>query len=744
MSNFILISLSDRLHPIVDGILGCCPRDGRAPTCIFTGKIGHKGNSYMYEWSTTASDHTIGDAQGLAGLLKNQLAQFRRTCGMQPTDMANIFLLDNPMTEDELNLSETWINEFDTLYEQGIRNFKLHRVLLAYDVANPASVSACIEGGILDQIIRQYEEKATDLNSITYPTLLFLLTNQDCAEAAICGSKDDHDLMMKRFLADFMMLASNQNDSYNVYGSIVAQPPTNCFSAGYAEYMYYYPDVERYFDIASKRDLYHKCLNDPDETQDVKDEEAMSVDAHPFGLLERKQRLSKIYEDVPYDQRISNYSESADKEIHDCIVDLKDIIDAEYNQEKADFDAARAGKEQEVEWNEQAYANASSLENETEDDFQARKGQLKAQWEQSKRELEAMTFNPKCPGYIDRDDIFLNQGSCTARDDEHKYEQLITYVTTNDFRQFALANQQQAEDTPMPDPPTGNAESDEQGNRKGCMSWLFFWEKDNEEKLQEEEFIVPPAPEPSNALDVKEHIMRIVELMKLKGTYKDFKVKVHDVQQRETNRSMECKKFTLTRHSKSIPLIDISKLGDEHHSKSEELMASSIEQWEKTDECSLESLVTTLAQRSSDYTKKHYRWLDWSQPFSFIMSSDSQVLKACNDLQRMSNPFVNYNNYQAVGSPSTITILYSDDKNFGTKFLEMKKSGELVDADKITAQTSTHTVSKIVIMNYLPLSQDLLKSLRSAQPDIPLDSTRTAEEAETPEPSEPPIDWGDY
>lgn len=744
MSNFILISLSDRLHPIVDGILGCCPRDGSAPTCIFTGKIVHKSDSYMYEWSTTASAPTTGDAQGLAGLLKNQLAQFRRTCGMQPTDMANIFLLDNPMTEDELNLSEMWISEFDTLYEQGIRNFRLHRVLLAYDVANPASVSACTDGSILDQIIRQYEEKATDLNSITYPTQLFLLTNQDCAEAAICESENDHDLMMKRFLADFMMLASNQDDSYNVYGSIVAQPPTNCFSAGYAEYMYYYPDVERYFDIASKRDLYRKCLNDPDGTQDVKDDEAMDVNAHPFGLLERKQRLSKIYEDVPYDQRISDHPASADKEIHDHIVALKEIIKAEYAQEKAAFDAAKAGKEQEVESNEQAYTNASALENETEDDFQARKGQLKAQWEKSKRELEAMTFSPKCPGYIDRDVIYLNQDSCTARDDEHKYEQLIAYVATNDFRQFALAYKPQAEDTPLPAPPIGNAGSDELENRKGCMSWLFFWKKNNEDELQEEESEKPATPEPPEASDPKESIMRIAELMKLKRTFKDFEDKIDDIQRREAGKSMECKNFTLTRHSKSIPLIDDSKLDAEHSSKFEELMTSSIEQWKNTDERSLESLVTALAQQSSDYTKKNYSKLDWSQPFSFIKSSDNQVLEACNSLQRKSNPFVNYNTYQAEGSTNAITILYSDDKNFQAKFLKMKNSGQLSNADAITAQTSTHIVSKIVTMNYLPLSQNLLKSLRSAQPDMPLDSAHTAEEAEAPEPSEPPIDWGDY
>lgn len=744
MSNFILISLSDRLHPIVDGILGCCPRDGSAPTCIFTGKIVHQGASYMYEWSTTASAPTTGDAQGLAALLKNQLAQFRRTCGMQPTDMANIFLLDNPMTEDELSLSEMWISEFDTLYKQGIRNFRLHRVLLAYDVANPASVSACTDGSILDQIIRQNEERATDLNSITYPTLLFLLTNQDCAETAICESKTDHDLMMKRFLADFMMLASNQNDSYNVYGSIVAQPPTNCFSAGYAEYMYYYPDVERYFDIACKRDLYRKCLNAPDRTQDVEDEEAMDVDAHPFGLRERKQRLSKIYEDVPYDQRIDLRPDSADKEIHDHIVTLKETIEAEYAQEEDTFNAARAGKEQEVESNEQAYTNASTLENETDDDFQARKGQLKAQWEESKRELEAMTFSPKCPGYIDRKVIYLNQHSCTARDDEHKYEQLIAYVTTNEFRQFTLAYKPQAEDTPLPDPPIGNAGNDELENRKGCMLWLFFWKKNNEDKLQEEKSEELPTSQPPEAPDPKESIMRIAELMKLKRTFKGFEDKIDNIQRREASRSMECKKFTLTHHSKSIPLIDISKLGAEHSSKSEGLMASSILQWENADERSLESLVTTLAQRSSDYTKANYSKLDWSQPFSFIMSSGSQVLEACNSLQRKSNPFVNYNTYQAEGSTNAITILYSDDKNFGTKFLEMKNSGNLQNASAITAQTSAHTVSKIAIMNYLPLSQNLLKSLRSAQPDMPLGSAHTAEEAEAPEPCEPPIDWGDY
>lgn len=572
----------------------------------------------------------------------------------------------------------------------------------------------------------QYETKATDTKNATYPNLLFYLTNLDSSEAAICKNKEDHDLMMTRFLADFMMLASNANDSYGVFASTTAQPPTNCFSAGYAEYMYYYPDVERYFALASERDLYHKCLNDADETRgkeaeeatDIEDEKAMDIDAHPIGLLARASRLSERYKNVPYDNDISQYPQTADKEIDEHIASLKKVIEAEYQRELDAYHRAYSVKMEKVEQKQKAYESATIQENETPDDFDTRKTQLKAEWEESQRELRGMTFHPNCPGYVDRQTIYLQHllSPTEGKKEEAKYEQLITYVLSQDFLRFAQTYKPPKEED---DDVTEEVE-DNLEDRKGCLSWLFFWEKNDEEDMLEEDTDEPPVPEEPEHPHAKEHIMGIARLKKLKGKFEDYEAQVKNIQQKEEARSKDCRNFELTRHSKSIPLIDLDKLEAEHDGPSDGLLTSSMEQWSKEEKRTLTSLVAIVAQESSEYTKGHYTWLNWAKPFSLVKSSNAELLAACNQLQRMSPPFVNYNTDSAQAERDFITILYSGDKDFGSKVQAMREGGNLENAACIRAQTSTHIESKVAIMNYLPLSQTILKAITQAMhPALP-------------------------
>ena len=98
-----------------------------------------------------------------------------------------------------------------------------------------------------NRIIAKYKGDKTDLLS-SYPSYLFYIDNQKSDSAALCLQKEEHDFKMPRILIDFMMLVSNTYDSYQVLNAISGSLRNiRCFSVGFGESMYYYPDVERYY-----------------------------------------------------------------------------------------------------------------------------------------------------------------------------------------------------------------------------------------------------------------------------------------------------------------------------------------------------------------------------------------------------------------------------------------------------------------------------------------------------------------
>lgn len=756
MASFIVISISERLHYIVDGIIRCRPLNKAIPFNVCTGKIQRADKGYSYEYTIPGQPANKDTKRQLCECLTDQVAQFRRTCNIQSNQTIDIFVLDNPADSDEFERSQQWLDEFDTLYKKGITTFSLYYVLLTYDVQAPASVACRTERGILKKAVGRYV--TTSANVRTYTAKLFFLDNIDMSEAAVWSSREDHDLMLPRFLTDFMMLASNPTDNYNVVNSIQSTD-TDCFSVGYAECMYYYPDVENYFVHACIRDLLNKCLNEEDEAAECDDEEAMDVEKHPFGLNNRDQRMKKLYADVPYTKDITQFPGTADAKIDNAIVCLKQLLIKERAKEEAEYDRKCQECDKRVEEWENALNNASQRDEESAEEFDGRKEKIRTELTNARKERKSMTFNPKCPCYIDRSAILNNyrlsskeQASCC---DTAQYERLLDYACTSDFRSFATVDK----DMPIGNREIANEEipmEEELSNRPGCLSFLLFWKKKEPENWQIPSIsnTTESNESESESKDAEDAIQQIIDNLYLKKRYKGFKKKIDDIRQEGENEKGMTDNFKLTRHSKCCSsLIKLAKLREEQEDKSDGLLKTCIDKWRGEDKPTLFTLKEEVEEATKDFTHKNYLYVNWQEPFPFVETDTNILASIYDDLQRHSLPYAHYTLHNAQGGAPAISSIYSDRPNFDEEITNMTKSGKLQNGNQLGHQKSTHIASKIVAMQFLSMDKNIVNRL-SALVDPGECTLLSDTDASTPSeticttdsdsPENDGMDWGEF
>lgn len=308
MSAFIVISGKESLHQIVDGIEKHLPLNPDVNTLISTGKILEKEGKLLYQYTFSGKETGSEAMNSLKNLLANQIAQF--LAHTKRTDI-NIFFLDNPLNDDEVERSNWIIDEINTLYEtRKHTNFRLIRILFSYDIEEPTDVNRTIPQSYLEQL--------ENMGNTHHRTNVLYIDNQNRNGAATCLNKESHDFKISRMLGDLMMLLSNQDDSYGAFSAITCN--TNVFSVGYSECMYYFDDIKRYFMLANMRDMKEHIL------EEKNDEHSLMYKEYPLGLKERVSRFSSKYERVPFDKDINEYPDSIDKEIDDIIVGFKEKI----------------------------------------------------------------------------------------------------------------------------------------------------------------------------------------------------------------------------------------------------------------------------------------------------------------------------------------------------------------------------------------------------------------------------------
>ena len=715
MAAFIVISANDNLHYLVDGIEKCRPLNPNVLTHISTGKIKSSDSGFFYEFSLNGELTTGEDAKSFNYYLVNQFAQFRLIHTIQDDELVNIFFLDNPLNEHELQISESWFNEFDKVYLHD-KNFRLFRVLFTYNLNNPEDVKQQIEYSTLLSLLKNHIDIQNNLP--TYSKYLFFIDNQTKNGAALCIDKNDHDLKMTRFLIDFMMLASNNTDQYNIMSSI--NPPiisTKCFSIGFAESMYYYSDVENYLKHASIRDLHDKFISSDDKIIESEGLDSMNIEKYPFGLRNRKERLGKIYNDIPFSEKIENYPSSADYEIDNCITKLNDLLIEKRNKEKDIFDKSKEvlNHKTNIENIEKQISSAIQEETESVEDFNIRINRLQEQKAMVKEKLNKLeeNFNQEYPEYIDRTSIYNTL--CVTDDIEkealtyklsNKYNLLLNYIKSAKFSNFVqnnisntITNDNEIEQQ--------NTYNNQQQVNQGCLSWLFFWKKQskyNETTTESNPDIsTQECQNNSNPYDL---IICIAERLNLKKQFVEFKTKVKEIEEIYHKEKEYCEQFKLTVHTNHyFPLINLNRLKTTTLININEI----IDKWKHENNPTKTSLISLTKNFVSEYTLNNFSYIDWENPFPFLEDVTTNLPTICNELQKRSAPFVNYYTTTEFKENNITRCLFSDLHNFEDLFKQ--NCTHIRNSNYISATYSTHIASKICMLQFLPLDEDVLKNL---------------------------------
>lgn len=328
MSDFLVISLKERLNWIVEAIRENMPRNPDIPVNFSYGKIKKKDEDrYSYEYlsyssSSQDSDKLKEEADSPRNLFNNQIGQFRTIAKLGDSNL-NIFCLDNPLDKDDMAESKWLLDELMALYNSRRQtNFQIIRIVFSYDLSKPENLNLQASTEILKGIT-----KTPNLSALKITTCY--IDNQNLHGAAVALNKSHHDLLIPRMLGDFMMLLSDPNNKYNTFSAITGT--SDIFSLGYSESMYYFYDVKRFYELAHRKKLLEKINND------INEEISLNFDKNPFGLKDRIVRLEKIFKDIPFSEDISEFPDSADFKINEIIKSLKsyltDYIDKAFSLE---------------------------------------------------------------------------------------------------------------------------------------------------------------------------------------------------------------------------------------------------------------------------------------------------------------------------------------------------------------------------------------------------------------------------
>ena len=739
MAAFIVISADNRLHYLVDGIENCRPLNPDVSMEISTGKISKTESGYIYNYTIHGEGSSDDKAKSFCELLSNQLAAFRLAYAIPHEELVNIFFLENPLTEEELEESESWLEDFEKVYNAGLghdTSFCLFRILFTYNHNNPTDVNAQIDINALQRILDNHKTAVTvNLKASSEPRFaryLFYIDNQKSDAAALCLRKDEHDLKMPRILIDFMMLVSNSFDKYNVIAAIhPALVTTRCFSVGYAESMYYYPDIERYYIHADNRDIHYKILTSDDEKSDEEGARSMDIEKYPFGLRSRLKHLAVIYENVPFTDNIINHPTSADYKIDKCIIELHDLLIHEREKEVEDFmnSSEVVSRKKKIENLEKQINSAKQAEEESIEDYEIRIQQLCASKDKTIEELEQLiqNFEPECPEYISRSDVYTEL--CVTDDEEREnllnsrsaqYRKLVNFAKSKKFYMFVKATSME-ETEEIISAPKGNDKktkvNENLSNNPGCFpSWLLFWrkKKTNIETAGIDKSDVVPCELPETE-GIKHssmnHITCIKEQLDLKNNFVSFKNTVSAIEQIFNDEKKYCDEFKLTTHTNHyFPLINCTELAKKHAETSENRIQESINSWRLEAEPLKSGLLNIIKKAAATHTKKYYPFIDWDHPFSFIHEvSESKLPTICNQLQKRAAPIVNYNLTSETKENKVIRYFFSDRPQFKAEMDAVRS--KLDNGNEVTAAKSSHIASKICMFQFLPMDESVLDNL---------------------------------
>lgn len=715
MSAFIVISVKDTLNWIVDGIKDCRPHNPEVVTYLSTGKIKKEGeDKYLYEYTTYSKHAGDGNADNTLSrtvesdiprnLFSNQIAQFLNVCENEG-EQINIFLVDNPITDEDFEQSSWLVDEIRAVYESHkATNFQLVRVLFSYEIEKPADVNRQASKMILKQLTKMNLDDSDD-----FLTRILYIDNQNRSGAAMCLNKDEHDIMIPRMLCDLMMLLSNKDDSYNVSAAISGQ--TRMFAVGYSECMYYHDDVFKYYDLAGRRDLLDFLLDT------INDEESLDFNRYPIGLEDRLRRLEPLYAEVPYKVDISTCPKSIDKAIDDIIVSFKDDI-INIRQEALDAATIKDAAETKAKLIEHLKANSLVPDNVSDEDLE---DQYLSIAEEAHIDIDGFTVTKaveqarqEYPEYIDRHQIYEE---FLVEDEEgedfegtdleaniHAYTRLIKYVQTGQFKKYVRAQCDKIVEEP------GTSSNDIQVKaKKPCFFKRLFCRKKVSVPDTDTGAVVVVAPVSRDWHSLRESIASISEMYSKRNDYYRLKEKVSSMRSELALLNDDIHNFKLTVHCSSVDnLIDLDKLKEFHQSGHDNRLNKIVEQWnQRNDESRTYDAFFEELKEKTKWEVYGFYYINWSDPFEFI--KDIDLPKVCEALKRRSQPFVNTYTLGPNAENLTSYIFYTDNERWQEDLSQKRVT--LKDDNKVSSTFSHHICSKICMFQFLQMSHELIDGL---------------------------------
>ena len=715
MSAFIVISVKDSLNWIVDGIKDCRPHNPEVVTYLSTGKIKREGEGkYLYEYTAFSKHAGDGNADNTLSrtvesdiprnLFSNQIAQFLNVCENEG-EQINIFLVDNPITDEDFEQSSWLVDEIRAVYESHkATNFQLVRVLFSYEIDKPTDVNRQASKMILKQLTKINLDDSDDfLSRILY------IDNQNRSGAAMCLNKVEHDIMIPRMLCDLMMLLSNKNDSYNVSAAISGQ--TRMFAVGYSECMYYHDDIFRYYDLAGRRDLLKYLLDT------VNDEESLDFNRCPVGLEDRLRRLEPLYAEVPYKVDISTCPKSIDKAIDDIIVSFRDDI-LNIRQEALAAAAIKDAAETKAKLIEHLNANDLVPDDVSSEDLEE---QYLSIAEEAHVDVDSFTVTTavkqarkEFPEYIDRHQIYEEY---LVEDEEGEdfegtdlganilaYTRLINYVQTRQFKKYVRTQCEKMVEEPEP-----SSSDIEVKAKKPCFLKRLFCRKKASEPGTDAGVAAILAPVSRDWHSLRESIASISEMYSNRRDYYRLKEKVNSMRSEVASLNDDIHNFKLTVHCSSVDnLIDLDKLKEFHQSGRDTRLNKIVEQWNQRDdeERTYDAFFEELKEKTK-WDVYGFYYINWSEPFDFIKSID--LPKVCEALKRRSQPFVNTYTLGPNAENLTSYFFYTDNERWQEDLAQKKVT--LKDNNKVTSAFSHHICSKICMFQFLQMSHELIEGL---------------------------------
>ena len=687
-SAFIVISANESLNRLVDDIERCRPQNPAVVTHIGIGKIlkHEDGLYYHYSYGAKDKDSDQTDGKELSVLLANQIAQFMLKANICDGQV-QLFLLENPINDENIKRAHEVCDELNKVIveKKYVNNVQITRVLFSYDV-NSLDVTTQVPHELLSEIIET--QKQLVKSSSGHTSHILYLDNQDQNGAAVVNNQQEHDLLIPRMLCDFMMLYSSPDNSYNVRNA-AHQDDTWMYSLGYAECMYFFEDIQRFYKLAYEKDIKLYYLNCQNDVATKPDYEQLDYEQNPLGLYERRETLKERFLDVPFSVNINDYPNSVDKQIDDTIQTLHDYIN-QLREEKikeaqlADYNDFQSAIKQAI-WNGQ---NSSDLKPDT------------------KHEEEALKFYPE---YTDRSviyNIFLMHGADKPiySDAVEQYQKIIKIVQTAECKILIGNSPTSSEDGTKQNPVSNNSK------KSGCNLFArLFRNRHLPETTANTE--TPTNTQPDSHTQMLEKINTIANLLKQKEQYKKLCQFIERTECEIKDKQKQIDDFRLTSHSKSCrSLINLGKLKTYQQTQSQQHINNIINNWHQIANGKLFDLMAeTTKEMERDISD--YRFIDWQFPLDFV-NANIDIYTLAQELHKKATPFVNSHIVSATKLNLTTHSFFHDRKKWDDDINNIKT---IILPLQTTATLSAHIESKFCIFHILRMDDTIIKGLKGLQ-----------------------------